>query len=43
MELEDIGEIIEKIRIGHNDGGLGSGWHLEKVEVRRLLAAKTVI
>lgn len=35
-QLEDVGETIEKIRIGHNDSGLGAGWHLDKVEIRRL-------
>ncbi|XP_069736464.1 lipoxygenase homology domain-containing protein 1 [Phaenicophaeus curvirostris] len=37
VELEDVGDIIEKIRIGHNGGGLNSGWHLDRVAVRRLL------
>ncbi|XP_068857631.1 lipoxygenase homology domain-containing protein 1 [Aphelocoma coerulescens] len=37
VELEDIGDIIEKIRIGHNGGGLNSGWHLDRVTIRRLL------
>ena len=36
LQAEDIGERIEKIRIGHDNAGLMSGWHLEKVEVRRL-------
>ena len=36
FQLEDIGETIEKIRIGHDGTGFGSGWHLDKVEVRRL-------
>ncbi|KAK3743614.1 hypothetical protein QZH41_006013 [Actinostola sp. cb2023] len=35
-ELDDIGPVIEKIRIGHDNKGLGAGWHLEKVEIRRL-------
>ena len=35
--LEDVGDIIEKIRIGHNGGGLNSGWHLDRVAIRRLL------
>eukprot|EP00794_Sanderia_malayensis_P016965 gene16965-18674_t len=35
-ELEDIGEQIEKIRIGHDNKGFTPGWHLEKVEIRRL-------
>ncbi|NWI83337.1 LOXH1 protein, partial [Dryoscopus gambensis] len=37
VELEDVGDIIEKIRIGHNSGGLNSGWHLDRVTIRRLL------
>ncbi|RLV99983.1 hypothetical protein DV515_00009258, partial [Chloebia gouldiae] len=37
VELEDIGDIIEKIRIGHNGGGMNSGWHLDRVTIRRLL------
>ena len=36
LQLEDVGDIIEKIRIGHDGTGFGSGWHLEKVEIRRL-------
>ncbi|CAL1540467.1 unnamed protein product [Lymnaea stagnalis] len=36
VELEDVGETIEKLRIGHDGTGWGSGWHLDKVEVRRL-------
>ncbi|XP_074850459.1 lipoxygenase homology domain-containing protein 1 isoform X1 [Carettochelys insculpta] len=37
VELEDVGDTIEKIRIGHKGGGLNSGWHLDRVEIRRLL------
>ncbi|XP_054253211.1 lipoxygenase homology domain-containing protein 1 [Indicator indicator] len=37
VELEDVGDIIEKIRIGHNSSGLNSGWHLDRVAIRRLL------
>ncbi|NXF11356.1 LOXH1 protein, partial [Smithornis capensis] len=37
VELEDVGDMIEKIRIGHNGGGLNSGWHLDHVAIRRLL------
>ncbi|XP_056399217.1 lipoxygenase homology domain-containing protein 1 isoform X2 [Hyla sarda] len=37
VELEDIGDVIEKIRIGHNSTGINSGWHLDRVEIRRLL------
>lgn len=36
MQLDDVGKTIEKIRIGHDNKGIGSGWHLDKVEVRRL-------
>uniref|UniRef100_A0A8C4R1V7 PLAT domain-containing protein n=1 Tax=Eptatretus burgeri TaxID=7764 RepID=A0A8C4R1V7_EPTBU len=35
--MEDVGETIEKIRIGHDGSGLGSGWFLNQVEIRRLL------
>ncbi|GCB80556.1 hypothetical protein scyTo_0016249, partial [Scyliorhinus torazame] len=35
--LEDVGKCIEKIRIGHDGRGFNSGWHLDSVEVRRLL------
>uniref|UniRef100_A0A8D2L3F2 Lipoxygenase homology domains 1 n=1 Tax=Varanus komodoensis TaxID=61221 RepID=A0A8D2L3F2_VARKO len=37
VELEDVGDILEKIRIGHDGSGINSGWHLNRVEVRRLL------
>ncbi|XP_016146449.1 LOW QUALITY PROTEIN: lipoxygenase homology domain-containing protein 1-like [Sinocyclocheilus grahami] len=37
VELEDIGDIIEKIRIGHDNRGVNPGWHLDRVEIRRLL------
>ncbi|XP_023678721.2 lipoxygenase homology domain-containing protein 1 isoform X1 [Paramormyrops kingsleyae] len=37
VELEDIGDVIEKIRIGHDNRGVNSGWHLDRVEIRRLL------
>ncbi|CAK8676643.1 unnamed protein product [Clavelina lepadiformis] len=37
LELDDIGDTIEKIRIGHDGKGWGAGWHLDKVQVRRLL------
>jgi hypothetical protein len=36
IQLEDVGESIEKIRIGHDDAGIGSGWHLDRVDIRRL-------
>ncbi|XP_059845764.1 lipoxygenase homology domain-containing protein 1 [Hypanus sabinus] len=38
IELEDVGECIEKIRIGHDGRGINSGWHLDSVEIRRLLS-----
>ena len=34
--MEDVGKTIEKIRVGHDGSGYGAGWHLEKIEVRRL-------
>jgi hypothetical protein len=34
--MEDVGDKIKKIRIGHDDHGLFSGWHVDKVEIRRL-------
>uniref|UniRef100_H3DGZ8 Lipoxygenase homology PLAT domains 1 n=1 Tax=Tetraodon nigroviridis TaxID=99883 RepID=H3DGZ8_TETNG len=37
VELEDIGDVIEKIRIGHNNSGSNPGWHLDRVEIRRKL------
>lgn len=37
FQLDDIGSSIEKIRIGHDGTGFGSGWHLHKVVIRRLL------
>ncbi|CAH1787210.1 unnamed protein product [Owenia fusiformis] len=36
IELEDVGDPIEKIRIGHDASGWGSGWHLNRVEMRKL-------
>ena len=36
FQLEDIGDDIEKIRIGHDDSGFATGWFLAKVEVRKL-------
>ncbi|XP_036179562.1 lipoxygenase homology domain-containing protein 1 isoform X1 [Myotis myotis] len=40
MELEDVGEVIEKIRIGHDNTGINPGWHCSYVEIRRLLPDK---
>ncbi|XP_013930141.1 PREDICTED: lipoxygenase homology domain-containing protein 1-like, partial [Thamnophis sirtalis] len=37
VELEDVGDILEKIRIGHDGSGINSGWHLDQVDIRRLL------
>uniref|UniRef100_A0A671XMC4 Lipoxygenase homology PLAT domains 1 n=1 Tax=Sparus aurata TaxID=8175 RepID=A0A671XMC4_SPAAU len=37
VELEDVGDVIEKIRIGHDNRGVNPGWHLDRVEIRRLL------
>ncbi|KAL2100047.1 hypothetical protein ACEWY4_004441 [Coilia grayii] len=37
LEMEDTGDLLEKIRIGHDSSGMASGWHLDRVEVRRLL------
>lgn len=41
-KLEDVGEIIEKIRIGHDNTGINPGWHCAYVEIRRLLPDKDV-
>ncbi|XP_006835208.1 PREDICTED: lipoxygenase homology domain-containing protein 1 [Chrysochloris asiatica] len=40
MELEDVGEVIEKIRLGHNNTGINPGWHCSHVDIRRLLPDK---
>ncbi|KAJ7993944.1 hypothetical protein DPEC_G00259930 [Dallia pectoralis] len=37
VELEDVGDVLEKIRIGHDNTGTNPGWHLDRVEIRRLL------
>uniref|UniRef100_A0A8D0GZA6 Lipoxygenase homology PLAT domains 1 n=1 Tax=Sphenodon punctatus TaxID=8508 RepID=A0A8D0GZA6_SPHPU len=37
VELEDVGDTLEKIRIGHDNTGINPGWHLDRVEIRRLL------
>uniref|UniRef100_A0A8C4HEN1 Lipoxygenase homology domains 1b n=1 Tax=Dicentrarchus labrax TaxID=13489 RepID=A0A8C4HEN1_DICLA len=37
VELEDIGDVLEKIRIGHDNKGTNPGWHLDRVEIRRQL------
>lgn len=36
-QLEDVGDVIEKIRIGHDNKGTNPGWHLDRVEIRRQL------
>lgn len=36
-QLADVGDVIEKIRIGHDNRGMNPGWHLDRVEIRRLL------
>ena len=36
LQLDNVGDVIEKIRIGHDNKGITPGWHLDKVEVRRL-------
>ncbi|KAA8578774.1 hypothetical protein FQN60_009195 [Etheostoma spectabile] len=30
VELEDVGDLIEKIRIGHDNRGVNPGWHLDR-------------
>ena len=35
VQSPNVGE-IEKIRIGHDGTGIGSGWHLSKVSIRTL-------
>lgn len=37
VQLQDVGDVIEKIRIGHDNRGVNPGWHLDRVEIRRLL------
>ncbi|XP_010779871.1 lipoxygenase homology domain-containing protein 1-like [Notothenia coriiceps] len=37
VELEDVGDVLEKIRIGHDNKGTNPGWHLDRVEIRRQL------
>ena len=36
LEMEDVGDKIKKIRIGHDEHGLFAGWHVDRVEIRRL-------
>jgi hypothetical protein len=40
--LEDVGDEITKLRIGHDGTGRGAGWHLARVEVRRINDANDV-
>ena len=42
-QLEDIGDVIEKIRIGHDNQGTNPGWHLDRVEIRRQLRKGKVL
>lgn len=42
-QLEDIGDVIEKIRIGHDNRGTNPGWHLDRVEIRRQLRKGKVL
>ena len=37
VELKNVGK-MEKLRIGHDDSGFKSGWHLEKVVVRTMIS-----
>lgn len=43
MQLADVGDVIEKIRIGHDNRGVNPGWHLDRVEIRRLLRKGKVV
>lgn len=43
LQLEDVGDVIEKIRIGHDNRGVNPGWHLDRVEIRRLLRKGKVL
>lgn len=38
-----MGDVIEKIRIGHDNRGVNPGWHLDRVEIRRLLRKGKVL
>lgn len=38
IEAKDVGNIF-KIRIGHDGSGIGSGWYLEKVDLKYLVMA----
>lgn len=43
VQLEDVGDVMEKIRIGHDNRGVNPGWHLDRVEIRRLLGKGKVL
>ncbi|XP_063398724.1 lipoxygenase homology domain-containing protein 1-like isoform X1 [Mytilus trossulus] len=36
VEMEDVGDSIEKLRIWHDNEGMTAGWKLDKIEVRKL-------
>lgn len=38
VEAKDVGKVF-KIRIGHDNKGVGSGWFLETVDVKHLIMA----
>lgn len=38
VEAKDVGKIF-KVRISHDDTGIGSGWYLDRAEVKRLITA----
>ncbi len=42
FQMEDVGDQLSKLRIGHDGRGWGNGWHLDKVEVKKLLRNKSV-
>ncbi|KAL0187435.1 hypothetical protein M9458_019105, partial [Cirrhinus mrigala] len=38
IEAKDVGKIF-KIRISNDDSGIGAGWYLDRVEIKRLVMA----
>lgn len=38
IEAKDVGKIF-KIRISNDDSGVGAGWYLDRVEIKRLIMA----
>lgn len=38
IEAKDVGKVF-KIRIGHDNSGIGPGWFLESVDIKRLILA----